>query len=132
MSIGEGKMKKRFIIKYCGITDSVYLIDTLKRMPLEMIIHDKLYVHGLDCNDRETAEELQSYYEPLFGFQRPLFQEVTSFELRTSKRVHDVTINFYNFHYDIFDNTGRHVLGSYDLRTAVEFKEWLDMELKNG
>ena len=124
-------MSYRFVIKYCNILDSVFLIDTLGRMPEEMVIHNKLYVHGLDCNDRETAEELQSYYENLCGFQRPLFQEVTSFELRTSKRILDVTINFYNFHYDIFDNTGRHVLGSYDLRTAVEFKEWLEMELQH-
>ena len=122
-------MNKRFVIKYCGILDSVFLIDTLGRMP-ETRIHSKLYVHGLDCNDRETAEELQSYYENLCGFQRPLFQEVTGFELRTSKRIHDVTINVYNFHYDIFDNTGRHVLGSYDLRTAIEFKEWLEMEVQ--
>ena len=122
-------MRKRFVIKYCNITDSVYLIDTLKRMPLTMIIHNKLYVHGLDCNDRETAEELQSYYEPLFGFQRPLFQEVTGFELRTRKWV---SSDFYSFYYDIFDNTGRHVIRSSDLRLAFEFKEWLEMELKNG
>lgn len=124
-------MSYRFIIKYCNILDSVFLIDTLGRMP-ETQIHSELSVHGLDCNDRERAEERQKYYENLFGFQRPLFQEVTGFELRTSKRIHDVTINFYNFHYDIFDNTGRHVLGSYDLRTAVEFKEWLEMELQHG
>lgn len=121
---------KRFVIKYCNIVDSVFLIDSLGRMPETMIINKVRYVHGLDCNNRETAEEQQSYYENLCGFQRPLFQEVTGFELRTSKRIHDVTINFYTFHYDIFDNTGRHVLGSYDLRTVVEFKEWLESELK--
>lgn len=121
-------MNKRFVIKYCNILDSVFLIDTLGRMP-ETQIHSELSVHGLDCDDRERAEERQTYYENLFGFQRPLFQEVTGFELRTRKWV---SSDFYSFYYDIFDNTGRHVIRSSDLRLAFEFKEWLEMELQHG
>ena len=116
-------MSNRFVIKYCGIIDSVFLIDTLGKMPLTNI-HSSLSVHGLDCNDRETAEERQTYYENLCGFQRPLFQEVTGFELKTGK-----WLGHYGPHYDVYDNTGRHVIGSFEKSIAVAFKEWLEMEL---
>lgn len=118
----------RFIIKYCNITDSVYLIDTLKRMPLTMIINKVLYVHGLDCNDYETAKERQSYYENLCGYQRTLFQTVTSFELKTGKWLGNKE---YGFHYDVFDNTGRHVIGSFDKSIVMEWLEWLKSELQS-
>lgn len=121
-------MSKRFVIKYCNILDSVFLIDTLGRMPLTQV-HSELSVHGLDCNDRERAEERQAYYEGLFGFQRSLIQNVTSFELQTRKWE---SSDFYSFYYSIFDNNGRHVIRSHDLRLAVEFKEWLEMELQHG
>lgn len=124
-------MRNRFIIKYCSVLDSVFLIDTKSRMP-ETRIHNSLSVHGLDCNDRERAEERQKYYENLFGFQRPLFQEVTSFELRSHKHFgfgfHDA--DEYVMVYDVFDNTGRHIIRSTDKVLAVEFKEWLEQELK--
>ena len=115
----------RFVIKYCNILDSVFLIDTLGRMP-ETNIHSKLSVHGLDCNDRERAEERQRYYENLCGYQRPLFQEVTNFEIKTGK-----WLGHYGPHYDLFDNTGRHVIGSFEESLVLEFKEWLERELKS-
>lgn len=119
-------MSYRFIIRYCKIIDSVFLIDTLGRMP-ETRIHSKLSVHGLDCNDRETAEERQTYYENLCGYQRPLFPEVTSFEIKTHP-----WLGHYGTHYDVYDNTGRHVIGSFSEDLAVEFKEWLEKELQHG
>jgi len=113
----------RFIIKYCSIVDSVFVIDTLKRMPLTMVIDKVKYVHGLDCMDKERAEKVQSYYENLCGFQRSLFQEVTGFHIESHK-----WLGHYGTHYDLFDNTGKHVIGSFDESILVEFKEWLEME----
>ena len=119
-------MSKRFVIKYCNILDSVFLIDSLGRMP-ETRVHSELSVHGLDCNDRETAEERQAYYEKICGYQRSLFQPVKSFTLKKHE-----WLGHYGPHYDVYDNTGRHVIGSLDKSLAVEFKEWLEMELQNG
>ena len=124
--------KTRFVIKYCNILDSVFVIDSLGRMPKSTVIDKVLYVSGLDCNDRDYAEVIQGYYEKVCGFQRTLFQEVTSFEIKTKM----TTMGTFRDkgdeipHYDLYDNTGKHVLGSYDKEIVDEFKEWLDMEVE--
>ena len=116
---------KRFITKYCNILDSVFVLDTLKRMPLNMVIDKVYYVHGLDCNDIEKATEVQQYYENLCGYQRTLFQEVNSFHITFEK-----WLGHYGLHYSLIDNTGKHVLSSFDESYVIEWKEWLEMELK--
>jgi len=124
-------MKKRFIIKYCNILDSVFVIDSLGRMPLTNV-HSQLSVHGLDCYDRDRAEDVQRYYESICGFQRPLVQEVTSFEIRTEMTTRGTFREKGDEipHYDLYDNTGHYVIGSYDKEIVDEFKEWLDKEVK--
>lgn len=124
-------MGDRFIIKYCNVLDSVFLLDTLKRMPLTMVISNHLYVHGLDCNDRETAEDIQSYYESVCGFQRTLFPVVTSFEIKVEMTTRGTFREKGDEipHYDIYDNTGKHIIGSYDKELIEEFMDWLMMEL---
>ena len=77
-------MKQRFIIKYCKVIDAVLLLDTLKRMPLTMIIDKICYVHGLICMDMERAKEQQEYYESLFGYQRPNTAGVCALRTRVS------------------------------------------------
>ena len=119
-------MNNRFIIKYCNILDSVFVLDTLKRMPLTRI-HDELSVHGLDCMDMERANEVQQYYENLFGYQRPLFQEVTSFTIKSERWLGNPD---YGMEYSIFDNNNKHVLSSLDEDIILKFKEWLENELK--
>ena len=116
-------MKQRFIIKYCRILDSVFVIDSLKRMPLTRI-HDGYSVHGLDCNDHESAEKVQKYYENLCGFQRTLFQNIHSFTINSYK-----WLGHYGTVYDVVDNTGKIVISSFDESIALEFKEWLEKEL---
>ena len=119
----------RFEIKYCSILDSVFVIDTLGRMPLTRV-HSKLSVHGLDCNDKDRAEKVQEYYESICGFQKPLVQEVTSFEIRTDMRLAGFREKGDEImHYDLYDNTGKHVIGSYDKETVDEYYEWLTSEL---
>jgi hypothetical protein len=124
-------MKERFVISYCSILDSVFVIDSLGRMPLTSI-HSQLSVHGLDCNDRDYAEKVQRYYENVCGFQRPLIQEVTSFEIRIEMTTRGTFRDKGDEipHYDLYDNTGRHVIGSYEKEIVYEFKEWLDSEVK--
>ncbi len=123
-------MKQRFVIKYCNILDSIFVIDSLGRMPLTRI-HSELSVHGLDCNDRDRAEKIQGYYESVCGFQRSLFPEVTSFEVRTDMRLAGFREKGEEIpHYDLYDNTGHHVIGSYDKEIVDEWKEWLDKEMK--
>ena len=124
--------KTRFVIKYCNILDSVFVIDSLGRMPKSTVIDKVLYVSGLDCNDRDYAEVIQSYYENVCGFQRTLFQEVTSFEIRIEMTTRGTFRDKGDEipHYDLYDNTGKHVLGSYDKEIVDEFKEWLDMEVE--
>jgi len=120
----------RFEIKYCNILDSVLVIDTLGRMPL-IQIHSQLSGHGLDCNDRDRAEKVQRYYESVCGFQRPLIQEVTSFEIKTEMTTRGTFRDKGDEipHYDIYDNTGYHVLGSYDKEIIDGYYEWLTSEL---
>ena len=115
----------RFVIKYCNIVDSVFVIDTLNRMPLTMVIDNVMYVHGLDCMDRERAEETQRYYENLCGFQRTLFQEIHSFTISSHK-----WLGHYGTVYQLIDNTGKEILRSFDKSIILEFKEWLEMEVK--
>ena len=115
----------RFVIKYCNILDSVFVIDTLKRMPLTMVIDKVKYVHGLDCNDHERAEKVQRYYENLCGFQRSLFQEVHSFTIQSHE-----WLGHYGSVYQLIDNTGKEVIHSFDKSVVLEFKEWLEMEVK--
>lgn len=114
---------ERFIIQYCNILDSVFVIDSLGRMPLTRV-HDQLSVHGLDCNDRGLAEEVQKYYETLFGYQKPLIQTVTGFNIQT-----DNWLDNYGTVYAIFDNNNHHILSSFDKTRIYEFKEWLEREL---
>ena len=117
---------KRFITKYCNITDSVLVLDTLKRMPLTMVIDGCLYVNGLNCMDMDRAEKVQEYYENLCGYQRTLFQTVTSFTVTSEK-----WLGHYALEYSLIDNTGEHVLSSFDESTILKWKEWLESEI-NG
>ena len=110
---------ERFIIKYCNILDSVFVLDTLKRMPLTMVISNFKYVHGLDCDNRERAEQTQRYYENLCGYQRSLFQEIHSFTIRSSK-----WLGHYAVEYTIFDNLNNPVLSSFDKSIILNFKKW--------
>lgn len=121
----ENIMNSRFIIKYCGVLDSVFVIDSLGRMPLTEI-HSELSVHGLDCDSRERAEPVQAYYESICGYQRPLVQEVESFYIKSG---HWLNNTDYGIHHDLYDNNGKHVIGSFDYDSVVEFKEWLESEL---
>lgn len=121
-------MKQRFITKYCKVIDAVLLLDTEKRMPLTMVIDKICYVHGLICMDMERAKERQEYYESLFGYQRPLIQPVTSFTVKSERWLGNPD---YGMEYSIYDNTGKHVLSSLgDESIIVEFKEWLEQEMK--
>lgn len=121
-------MKQRFIIKYCEVIDAVLLLDTLKRMPLTMIIDKICYVHGLIYMDMERAKERQEYYESLFGYQRPLIQPVTSFTITSERWLGNPD---YGMNYCIYDNTGKHVLSSLGDESCInEFKEWLEKELE--
>ena len=121
-------MKQRFIIKYCKVIDAVLLLDTLKRMPLTMIIDKICYVHGLICMDMERAKEQQEYYESLFGYQRPLIQPVTRFIITSERWLGNPD---YGMNYSIYDNTGNHVLSSLGDESCInEFKEWLEKELE--
>ena len=124
-------MKQRFVIKYCNILDSVFVIDSLGRMPLTRV-HSELSVHGLDCNDRDRAEKIQRYYESVCGFQRSLFQEVTSFEIKTEMTTRGTFRDKGDeiMHYDLYDNTGHHIIGSFEKEIVFEFKEWLEKEVK--
>ena len=116
-------MKERFTIKYCNIIDAVLVLDTLKRMPKSMIIHNHLYVHGLICNDRVEAEYWQEYFEELFGFQRSLVQKVTGFDMRSYR-------GEYGTVYEVFDNIGKlNFRFTENSKDAMEFWEWLDMEM---
>lgn len=117
---------KRFITKYCNITDSVLVLDTLKRMPLTMLIDGCLYVNGLNCMDMERAEEQQEYYENLCGYQRSLFQPVNSFTITSEK-----WLGHYALEYSLIDNTGNVVISSFDESTVLKWKEWLESEI-NG
>ena len=118
-------MKSRFVIRYCNILDSVFVIDSLGRMPLTRI-HSELSVHGLDCDSRENAEPVQAYYESICGYQRPLIQPVKSFHIESG---HWLDNPDYGIHYELYDNTGKHVIGSFDKASVDEFKEWLESEL---
>lgn len=123
-------MKQRFVIKYCNILDSVFVIDSLGRMPLTRV-HSELSVHGLDCNDRDRAEKIQKYYESVCGFQRSLFQEVTSFEIKTEMRLAGFREKGEEImHYDLYDNTGHRIIGSFEKEIIDEFKEWLEKEMR--
>ena len=113
-------MKQRFVIKYCNILDTPVLIDTLKRMPLAMVIHKVCYIHGWVCNDQYHAERLQDYFEKICGFQKTLFQEVNSFTLTKSDWYGD---------WDITDNNGK-IFRFTHKEDAIEFKEWLEKELE--
>ena len=92
-----------------------------------MVIDKVKYVHGLDCQDRDRAEDVQEYYEKLCGFQRDLFQEVKSFTISSSK-----WLGHYGTEYHIHDNIGNHVLSSFNKSFILEFKEWLEKEVSSN
>lgn len=112
-------MTKRFITKYCNIIDAVVIIDTLKRMPLAMIIDKVCYIRGWICNDNIHAERLQGYFEKICGFQRTLFQDIHSFTIKKA--------DWYGS-WDVIDNNGK-IFRFDDKESAIEFKEWLEMEM---
>ena len=111
---------QRFIIKYCNILDTIVLIDTLERMPLINIVHGSIAIHGWICNDMINASDLQDYFESVCGFQKRLFNPINSFEV--------VKTDWYDT-YAVIDNQGKSFRFD-DKQSATEFKEWLDMELK--
>ena len=128
-------MNKRFITKYHNLTDSVLMIDTLKRMPFQWVIHDYCGIHGLMCNDSEIAEKWQNYLEKLCGVQRSLIQEVSGIKMKSQRacsfwdEIPEGTD--YGIEYVVYDNTGMG-LRFNDKEDAIEFKEWWEKELNGG